>query len=94
MAFEYTRYTSFRGEECDTDNYPVVAKVKEWLAVSKQETRKFYVERFNLRKLSELQVRKQYQIKVSNRFSALCILNKPEHKQSLGKQEREYQNIS
>jgi hypothetical protein len=29
------------------------------------------VERFNLRKLSELEVRKQYQIKVSNRFAAL-----------------------
>jgi hypothetical protein len=29
------------------------------------------VERFNLRKLSELEVRKQYKIKVSNRFAAL-----------------------
>jgi hypothetical protein len=29
------------------------------------------VERFNLRKLSELEVRKQYQIKASNRFAAL-----------------------
>jgi len=29
------------------------------------------VERFNLRKLSELEVRKQYKIKVSNKFAAL-----------------------
>jgi len=29
------------------------------------------VERFNLWKLSELEVRKQYQIKISNRFAAL-----------------------
>jgi len=29
------------------------------------------VERFNLRKLNELTVRKQYQIKFSNRFAAL-----------------------
>jgi hypothetical protein len=27
--------------------------------------------RFNVKKLSELEVRKQYQIKVSNRFAAL-----------------------
>ena len=29
------------------------------------------MERFNLRKLSELNVSKQYQIKISNRFAAL-----------------------
>jgi hypothetical protein len=33
------------------------------------------VERFNLRKLNELEVRKQYQIKISNRFSTLENLN-------------------
>jgi len=43
----------------------VVAKVMERLAVSKQGEEKFDVEIFNLRKLSELQVRKQYQIKIS-----------------------------
>ena len=47
--------------------------MRERLAVSKQESQKFNVERFNLRKLSELDVRKQYQIKVSNRFTALKI---------------------
>jgi len=41
------------------------------LAVSKQETQKFVGERFNLRKLDELAVRKQYQIEISNRFAAL-----------------------
>jgi len=29
------------------------------------------VERFNLRKLNKLEVRKQYQIKISNRLAAL-----------------------
>jgi hypothetical protein len=29
------------------------------------------MERFNLKKQSELEVRKQYQIKISNRFTAL-----------------------
>jgi predicted lipase len=33
------------------------------------------VERFNLRKLSELEVRKQYQIEIINRFAALENLN-------------------
>ena len=36
------------------------------------------MERFNLRKLSKLEVRKQYQIKISNRFAALKNLNNGE----------------
>ena len=38
-------------------------------------TQKSDVERFNLRKLNELQVRKQCQIKTSNRFATLENLN-------------------
>jgi len=53
----------------------VVAEVRERMAVSKQETQKFEVERFNLRKLNELYVRKQYQIKISNRTAALESLS-------------------
>jgi endonuclease/exonuclease/phosphatase family metal-dependent hydrolase len=49
---------SFRGADCDTDHYLVVAKVNERLAVSKQAAQKFDAERFNLKKLSELEVRK------------------------------------
>jgi len=41
------------------------------LAVSKQTALKFDVEKFNLKKLSELEARKQYQIKISGRFSDL-----------------------
>jgi len=41
------------------------------LAVSKQATQQFDVERFNLKKLSELEVRKKYQVKISKRFAAL-----------------------
>jgi len=36
------------------------------------------VEGFNLRKLTEMEIRKQYQIKISNRFSALEKLNDSE----------------
>jgi len=62
---------SCRGADCDTDRYLVVAKVRERLAVSKQAAQKFDGERFNLRKLNELEVRKQYQIEITNRFAAL-----------------------
>jgi hypothetical protein len=42
----------------------VVAKFWERLAVSKQAAQIFDVERFNPKKLNELEVRKQYQIKI------------------------------
>ena len=49
----------------------MVAKVRERLAVSKQVTMKFYIERYNFGKLINLEVRKQNQITISNRFAAL-----------------------
>jgi len=61
----------FRVADCDTDHYLVVAKVRERLAVSKQAAQKFDVERFIHRKLCELEVRNQYQIKISKIFAAL-----------------------
>jgi len=61
----------FRRPDCATDHYLEAAKLWEILAASKEETRKFEVEGFNLRKLNELGVRKQYQIKISNKFAAL-----------------------
>jgi hypothetical protein len=61
---------SFRGPDCDTAHYPVAAKDRERLAASKQAAKKFNVERFNLRKLNELEVRKQCQIEISKRLAA------------------------
>jgi hypothetical protein len=49
----------------------VVEKVRERLAASKQAPKKFDVERFKLRKQSELESRKEYQIKLSKTFAAL-----------------------
>ena len=61
---------SFEGADCDTDHYLVATKVRERLAVSKQAAQQVDGERFNLRKLNDLEVRKQYQIEVTNRFAA------------------------
>ena len=66
---------SFRGTEYDTDHYLVVAQVRECLAGSQATAQTFDRERFNFRKLNELEVRKQYQIKISNKFAALENLN-------------------
>jgi hypothetical protein len=66
---------SFRGADCDTDHYLAVAKVRERLAVSKQAAQKFDAERFNVKKLSGLQFRKQNQLKISNKSAALENLN-------------------
>ena len=41
------------------------------MAVSKQAAEKFYWKRFNVWKLNERKVTKQYQIEISNRFAAL-----------------------
>jgi len=49
----------------------VVAKVSERLTVRKKAAQKSDGGRFNLRKLNDLEVRKQYQIEITNRFAAL-----------------------
>jgi hypothetical protein len=60
-----------RGVDCDSDHYLVVAEVREILAVRKRAARKFDGGRFNLRKLNDLEVRKQYQIEITKRFATL-----------------------
>jgi len=69
---------SFRGADCDIDHYLVVAKVRERLAVRKKTTQDSDGGRFNLRKLNDLEVRKQYQIEITNRFAALEIVREDE----------------
>ena len=49
----------------------MVAKDRERLAVSKQAGQTYDGERLNLRKLNELEVRKQYQIEITNSFATL-----------------------
>jgi hypothetical protein len=47
-----------------------VEKVRERLALSKKTTHRFYMQRFNLKKLNEVKGKEQYRIKISNRFAA------------------------
>jgi len=44
----------------------VIAKVRERLAVGKQDAQRYDRQRFNLRKLNEPEVREMYQIELTN----------------------------
>jgi phosphomevalonate kinase len=45
--------------------------IRERLAVSKQKSHRVHMERFNLKKLNEVQGKEQYHVEISNRFAAL-----------------------
>jgi hypothetical protein len=49
----------------------VVAIFRERLAMSKQTTHRVHMERFNLKKLNEVEGKEQYQAEISNRFATL-----------------------
>jgi hypothetical protein len=53
----------FRASDCHTDHYLVVAKVRERLIVSKQTTHRVHMERFNLKKLNEVDSEERYRVK-------------------------------
>jgi hypothetical protein len=49
----------------------VVARVRERLAVNKQRSHRFDMERFKLKKLNDVEGKEQFRVEVSNRFAAL-----------------------
>jgi hypothetical protein len=55
---------SFRAADCDTDHYMVVARVRERLAVSKQRAHTVHMERFDLKKLNEVEGKEQYLVEI------------------------------
>ena len=54
---------SFRKADCDTDQYLVVANVRENFSENKKVAQKFNVERPNLRKLNDLEVMKRIRLR-------------------------------
>jgi hypothetical protein len=57
--------------DCDIEQYPMVIKDRERLAVSKQKTHKFHMEILNLKKLKEVEDKEEYWVKSSNRCVTL-----------------------
>jgi hypothetical protein len=49
----------------------VVTKVWERLAVNEQRSHKFHIDRFNLKKLNDVEGKEQFRVEVTNRFAAL-----------------------
>jgi hypothetical protein len=47
------------------------AAVKEGLAVNRQRSQRFDIERFNLKKLNDVEGKEQFRVEISNRFTAL-----------------------
>jgi hypothetical protein len=67
---------SFRGADCDTDQHNVVAKLREGISLSKAARQKSDLERYDLKKLDDIEVKEKCQIEISNKFTALETLDK------------------
>jgi hypothetical protein len=52
-----------------------VAKLRERISVSKRARQKFELERFDLKKLDDIEIKEKYQVEISNRFAALESLD-------------------
>jgi hypothetical protein len=59
---------SFRTADCDSDHYLVMANVTDRLAVDKQKLHRCNIERFNLKKLNEVEGKEKYRAVVSHRL--------------------------
>jgi hypothetical protein len=67
---------------------------KYWQEVNKKHRNLMWRENFNLRKLRELEFRKQYQTHISNRFVAWENLSDSKDINRAWENKREYQDIS
>jgi len=53
---------SFRGASSDTNYYLIVAKLRERISISKRARQKFDLERFDLKKLDDIEVKEKYHV--------------------------------
>jgi hypothetical protein len=51
-----------RAADCDSDDYLVVAKVRERLAVNKQRLHRFHMKWLSLKKLNEVEGKEQFPV--------------------------------
>jgi hypothetical protein len=58
-----------------TTHHLVMAKLRERISVSKQARHKFDVERFDLKKLNDVDVKEKYQVEISNTLANLESLD-------------------
>jgi hypothetical protein len=66
---------SFRGADCDTDRYLVVTKLRERISACKRTMQKYDLERLDLKKLDDVEVKEKYQVEISNCFATLESLD-------------------
>lgn len=59
-----TEVRPFRGADCDAAQILMVAKVRERLVVSRRAKQMPDTERFNLKKLNEINGKEEYQVKI------------------------------
>ena len=76
---------SFRRADCDVDHCLVVAEVRERLSVTKQETHKFCMGRFSLKKSIKVEHKGQYHVTISERVVSSELRSYQGHKQGFGK---------
>jgi hypothetical protein len=62
---------SFRAADFVADHYLVVVKFTERVAVNRQRSHRFHMERFNIKKLNKVEGKEYHHVEVSNSFAAL-----------------------
>jgi hypothetical protein len=70
------------------------AKVRERLAVNKQRSQRFNMERFNFKNLNDVEGKEQFRVEVSNRFAAFELLDEEVEFNSAWESTRENIKIS
>ena len=66
---------SFRGADCDSNPYLLIAKLRERLSVAKRVDQIVDINRFDVRKFKVEEIKLQCQVQISNRFDALRTSN-------------------